>query len=313
MTASKIGGVLAPVLTAFTNRSELDVERSVIHCQWLLQNGCDSLVVFGTTSEANSCSVSERSAFLERLVSAGVHPERLMPGTGCCSLKDTIELTRQAIQLGCAGVLTLPPFYYKQISVDGLFQYFSQVIEAVSDQRLRLYLYHIPPISMVPIPLDLVEKLLDRFPETLAGVKDSSGDYASMQNFLQFAEKGFAVFSGSEEFLLPLLQTGGAGTISAAANVIPGTLQALYKGWKQPGSEQRQTAVKKISSVLRSKPLIPSLKAILAKARRDVRWKKCRPPLVALNLKEEEDLFEALDNAQFEWPEFASPLQGGKL
>jgi 4-hydroxy-tetrahydrodipicolinate synthase len=301
MTASKIGGVLAPVLTAFTNRAELDVERSLTHCQWLLQNGCDSLVVFGTTSEANSCSVSERSALLERLVAAGVHPERLIPGTGCCSLKDTIELTRQAVQLGCAGVLTLPPFYYKQISVDGLFQYFSQVIDTVNDERLRLYLYHIPPISMVPIPLDLVEKLLDRFPETLAGVKDSSGDWASMQSFLQFAEKGFDVFSGSEEFLLPLLQAGGAGTISAAANVIPGILQALYQGWKQPGSEQRQTAVKKISSVLRSKPLIPSLKAILAKARRDARWKECRPPLVALNLKEEEDLFEALDETQFDW------------
>jgi 4-hydroxy-tetrahydrodipicolinate synthase len=154
---------------------------------------------------------------------------------------------------------------------------------------------------MVPIPLDLVEKLLDRFPETLAGVKDSSGDWASMQSFLQFAEKGFDVFSGSEEFLLPLLQAGGAGTISAAANVIPGILQTLYQGWKQPGSEQRQTAVKKISSVLRSKPLIPSLKAILAKTRRDARWKECRPPLVALNLKEEEDLFEALDETQFDW------------
>jgi 4-hydroxy-tetrahydrodipicolinate synthase len=161
---------------------------------------------------------------------------------------------------------------------------------------------------MVPIPLDLVEKLLDRFPDTLAGVKDSSGDWVSIQNFLQFAEKGFDVFSGSEEFLLPLLQAGGAGTISAAANVIPGTLQTLYQSWKQPRSEQLQTAAKKISRVLRSKPLIPSLKAILAKVRRDARWKECRPPLVALNLREEEDLFEELDNAQFEWPEFASSL-----
>jgi len=304
MTASKLSGVLAPVLTAFTARAELDADRSVTHCQWLLQNGCDGLVVFGTTSEANSCSVFERYDFLEKLVSAGVQPERLMPGTGCCSLKDTIELTRQAVQLGCAGVLVLPPFYYKQVSVDGLFRYFSHVIEAVNDERLRLFLYHIPPISMVPIPLDLVERLRDRFEGIVAGVKDSSGDWAGMQTFLQFAEKGFDVFSGSEEYLLPLLQAGGAGTISAAANVIPGTLQALYQDWKPAGADQQQTAIKKISTVLRSKPLIPSLKAILAKARRDASWKDCRPPLIALSLKEEEDLFAALDNAQFEWPEF---------
>ena len=308
MTASRIRGVLAPVLSAFSDRAEFDMHRTIAHCRWLLENGCDGLVVFGTTSEANSCSVSERKTFLEKLISAGVQPDKLMPGTGCCSLNDTIELTRHAVEFGCSGVLVLPPFYYKQVSVEGLFQYFSHLIESVNDERLQLYLYHIPPISMVPIPLDLVERLLQRFQGTVVGVKDSSGDWTSMQRFLQFAEKGFDVFAGSEEYLLPLLRAGGVGTISAAANVMPGPLQMLYKIWKQPNADERQTAITKISAVLRSKPLIPGLKAILAKARGDTDWRQCRPPLIPLDAKDRQELFADLDNAQFEW----SALDSGR-
>jgi 4-hydroxy-tetrahydrodipicolinate synthase len=302
MSVSPLRGIFAPVLTAFQPDLELDIKSTIAHYQRLLQNGCDGLAVFGTTSEANSCSIAERSYLLEQLLSAGIDPKKLIVGTGCCSFKDTAELTLQATKAGCAGVLMLPPFYYKSVSNEGLFQYFSKVIETVNDNRLRVYIYHIPPYSMIPIPLDVVAKLLERFPQIVAGVKDSSGDWKSIQQFLQLTEKGFQVFTGSETYLLSTLQEGGAGTISAAANVIAGTLQALYQQWNKPGAEQKQAAINQIHKALRTKPLIPSLKSIVAKTTQRTEWKQCRPPFLALNPEEENQLFANLEYAGFSWP-----------
>ncbi len=146
---TNLRGILAPALTAVTDDFLIDEERTLAHFRWLLENGCDGSLVFGTTSEANSFSVAERKRFLERVISVGINEKQLLIGTGCCSLADSIDLTKHAVQNGCAGALTLPPFYYKQVSDEGLFQYFVSLIERVADERLRLYLYHIPPISIV--------------------------------------------------------------------------------------------------------------------------------------------------------------------
>src|SRR5574341_1211534 len=167
----RLTGVLSPVVTPFKRDFSPDPERYVRHCKWLLANGCAGLAAFGTNSEANSLSVEERMVLLETLVQSGVPADRLMPGTGMCSLTDSVRLTAHAVSLGCAGVLMLPPFYYKGMSDEGLYRSFSEVIERVGDARLRLYLYHIPPVSQVPITLALIERLLKRYPGTVAGVK----------------------------------------------------------------------------------------------------------------------------------------------
>ena len=160
-------------------------------------------MVFGTTSEANSFSVVERRRLLERAVSAGINPKQLLVGTGTCSLVDTIELTRHAIELGCAGALVLPPFYYKQVSDHGLSQYFASLIDGVADERLRLYLYHIPPVAVVSFSLELVEKLISKYPGIVAGIKDSSGDWAHTEQLIQrFGNFTFDVFPGNESYLL---------------------------------------------------------------------------------------------------------------
>src|SRR5512143_493893 len=172
----RIRGVLAPVITPVKADYTPDAERLIRHCKWILAQNC-GLAVFGTNSEANSFSVNERTAVLEALVSRGVDPTRMMPGTGCCALSDSIQLTEQAVQLGCAGVLTLPPFYYKDVSDEGLYRYYAEVVQRVGDARLRIYLYHIPPVSQVPITLSLIERLLKAYPHTVAGMKDSSADW----------------------------------------------------------------------------------------------------------------------------------------
>src|SRR6266536_2495665 len=230
----RIRGVLAPVVTPFKSDLSPDSQRLIAHCRWLLSQNC-GLAVFGTNSEANSLSMEERAMLLEELVAAGVDPSRMMPGTGCCSIMETIKLTAQAVGNGCAGVLMLPPFYYKDVTEEGLYRYFSEVVQRVGDARLKIYLYHIPPVAVIGITTGLVERLLAAYPDAIAGMKDSSGDWINTKTFLDAfavragrAVSGFDVFVGSESFLLANMRNGGAGTISATANVNPAAIQELY-------------------------------------------------------------------------------------
>ena len=284
---ARIRGVLAPVLTPFRADLSPDKERFIAHCQWLLlQNS--GLAVFGTTSEANSLAADERATLLEELVAAGVDPSRLMPGTGCCSITDTVELTSQAVKLGCAGVLMLPPFYYKGVGEEGLYRYFSEVVQRVGDPRLRIYLYHIPPVAMVGLTVGLVERLLKSYPNAIAGMKDSSGDWNNTRMFLDsFSSAGFDVFVGSESFLLANMRNGGVGTISATANVNPAAIHKLYAEWKNADADDQQTKVNVIRDAFSKKyPLISALKQGIAIYANDPAWAKVRPPLVELTGKQ---------------------------
>ena len=214
--ADRISGVLSPVVTPFKADLSPDPERFVRQCRWLLSQNV-GLAVFGTNSEANSLSVDEKIELLDGLVGAGVDQARMMPGTGCCALTDSVRLTAHAVKVGCGGVLMLPPFYYKGVSDDGLFRNFAEIIERVGEARLRVYLYHIPPVAQVPITLGLVERLLKAYPQQTAGMKDSGGDWKNTQAFLDaFARGGFDVFPGAETFLLQGMRNGGAGWTEAA-------------------------------------------------------------------------------------------------
>lgn len=297
---SLLRGVFVPVLTPFDEKRSPDTVRLERHCRWLVDQGV-GLVPFGTTSEANSLDSGERKALLEHLVEAGLDAGRMMPGTGCCSLPETVALTRHAVGLGCAGVLVLPPFYYKRVSDEGLYRHFAAVIEAVGDARLRLYLYHIPPIAQVGISVALIERLMRDFPETVVGLKDSSGDWENTRSVLE-AVRGseFRVFSGSEEFLLRVLRAGGAGCITATANVNPGPIHELYDGWEAQDAEQRQSAIDVVRGIFSGRfPLIPALKAALAEELDDPGWNNLRPPLVELSGEQRAELMEVLRQAGF--------------
>src|SRR5687768_144845 len=267
----RIEGVLSPVITPFKKDYSPDAERFVRHCKCLLKSGCAGLAVFGTNSEANSMSVGEKRKLLEALVAGGIPASTLMPGTGHCALSDSIEMTRAAVELGCAGALMLPPFYYKGVSDEGLYRNFSEVIQRVGDSRLRIYLYHIPPVSQVPITLNLIERLLKAYPGTIAGLKDSSGDWNNTKAVLdRFGKSGFDVFAGSESFLLQNMRNGGAGCITAGANVNPAQITSLYDAWQGAGADSMQKAINDIRNVLQSVPMIPALKRTIAHYSGDV-------------------------------------------
>src|SRR5207249_1176636 len=226
--------------------------------------------------------VEEKIELLDRLVAAGLDPARMMPGTGCCALPDSVRLTAHAMKVGCGGVLMLPPFYYKGLSDDGLFRSFAEVIERVGESRLRVYVYHIPPVAQVPITLGVVERLLAKYPAQIAGMKDSGGDWNNTKAFIDaFATSGFDVFAGSETFLLQNMRNGGAGCISATANVNPGLIAHLFDTWKHADADAQQAQLDVIRGIFQKFPMIPALKAAIAHHGRDASWATVRPPLVA--------------------------------
>ena len=210
-------GVLSPVVTPFDADLRPDVERLTRHCKWLLSHDC-GLAIFGTNSEGNSLSVEEKVDIVDRLIAAGVDPARMMPGTGACALPDTVKLSRHMTERGCGGVLMLPPFYYKGVSDEGIYRSIAEVIQRVGDDRLRVYLYHIPPVAQVGFSLDLIERLIRDFPGIVAGIKDSSGDWSNTKAMLDLFP-GWGVFAGNETVLLETLRNGGMGCISATCNV----------------------------------------------------------------------------------------------
>ena len=295
-------GVLSPVVTPFRRDLSPDRERFVSHCRWLLANDV-GLAVFGTNSEGNSLAVDEKIELLDTLIENGIDPGRMMPGTGCSALTDSVRLTAHAAKLGCAGVLMLPPFYYKGVSDEGLFRNFAEVIERVGDARLRIYLYNIPPVSQVAISVPLIERLLKAYPKTIAGAKDSSGDWNNTQSYLDnFAAQGFDVFPGSETFLLQGLRHGGSGCISATANVNPGPIARLFATWKDADAESQQQRLNVIRGIFASYPMIPALKAAIAHYGSDPEWTTVRPPLVELTSAQERSLIGELDAAGFAMP-----------
>jgi len=299
----RITGVLSPVVTPFGKDLAPDAVRFVRHCKWLLANGCSGLAVFGTNSEANSMSVGEKLELLEALVAGGIPPAALMPGTGHCALTDSVAMTRRAVEMGCGGVLMLPPFYYKGVSDEGLFRSFAEVIERVGDDRLRLYLYHIPPVSQVPITLGLIERLLKQYPGVVAGLKDSSGDWSNTKAVLDaFAKAGFDVFAGSEVFLLDNMRHGGKGCITATGNVNPGPIDQVYRNWQAPNADALQAGITATRKIVQKVPMIPALKAIIASYGNDPQWRTVRPPLVELARSQEEGLIAELRAAGFTMP-----------
>jgi len=303
----RITGVLSPVVTPFGKDLAPDAQRFVRHCKWLLANGCSGLAVFGTNSEANSMSVEEKLWLLEALVAGGVPPATLMPGTGHCALSDSVAMTRRAVQMGCGGVLMLPPFYYKGVSDEGLYRNFAEVIERVGDDRLRLYLYHIPPVSQVPITLALIERLLGKYPGLVAGAKDSSGDWNNTKAMLDaFGKSGFDVFAGSEVFLLDNMRHGGKGCITATGNVNPAAIDQVFRNWQSADADKLQAGITATRKIVQKVQMIPALKAIIAHFSNDPAWRTLRPPLVELERNQEEGLIAELRSSGFRMPGLAA-------
>jgi 4-hydroxy-tetrahydrodipicolinate synthase len=192
----------------------------------------------------------------------------------------------------------LPPFYYKPVTDDGLFDAYSAVIDRVADSRLRIYLYHIPQNSGVPITHGLIEKLRAAYPEIVVGIKDSAGDFANMQGMIRNFP-GFRVFSGSDAFLLDILREGGAGAITACNNICAAASAKVFANWRNDNADALQKTVNDVRTVVQQYPLVAALKEVVAESTGEAGWRRQRPPLEPLSREEAASLLAQLAASDF--------------
>jgi 4-hydroxy-tetrahydrodipicolinate synthase len=274
--------LIAPNLTPFNADYSVDTALFVQHAKSLLANGCTALAPFGTTGEALSLGMTERMTLLELMIARGIPPNQIIPGTGLCSLPDTVALSKHATGLGVAGVMTLPPFYYKDVLDEGLYAYFARFVEAVGSGDLRIYLYHIPPMAKVGLSIALVQRLAKAFPGIVVGIKDSGGDWENTSALLQQADN-FIVYPGSELQLCRALKSGAAGCITATANINALAIRRMADHASTPRAGDLEAMVDSYRKTVQPHGPIPAMKALLARRDKHEGWARLRAPLMPLD------------------------------
>ena len=299
---STLPAVLSPVLTPFKADGSPDAKALLKQCQWLEANGVGQ-AVFGTNSEANSMSAPQKMSTLTALVEGGLNSAHMMPGTGATSIDATVSMTRHAVNHKCAGVLMLPPFYYKDVTDDGLFAYYSEVIQKVGDAALQIYIYNIPPVTKITLSLSLLERLVKEYPKTVVGMKDSSGDWAYTESVIKLlAPAGFRVYAGSEVFLMRTLRAGGVGCISATANVNPKAIADVATNWHAADADQKQADLDQVRAIFSQYQMIAGMKTAVAHFSKNPEWLRVRPPLMQLNPDQQAKLLSELQKINFSMP-----------
>ncbi|MEO8058052.1 MAG: dihydrodipicolinate synthase family protein [Burkholderiales bacterium] len=293
MNRPRLRGVIAATATPLRPDFTPDLPRLAMHCRALLGNGCDAINLLGTTGEATAFSVEQRLAVMRSIGAAGLPLDRFMVGTGVCALEDTVKLTLAAAELGFAGALVLPPFYYPDVPAEGLIAHVDEIVRRAAHSRLAIYLYHIPQNTGVPWPLSLVSELRRKHPEVLVGLKDSAGDLAYSRAVARELP-GFDVFPSSEASLGNANAEGFAGCISATTNLTAPYAQAA---WSAQGTEAGAAAVRKageLRGLIAKYPLVASVKSALAAVYGDAEWSRVALPLRPLNSEQSAALAEVV-------------------
>ena len=275
-SAATLAGIWAAVLTPVDEALNPDPSLAVPYYRDLLGSGCDGINLLGTTGEATSFSVAERKSVMDAYKSAGLPMERLMVGTGAAAVTDAVALTKHASDLGFAAALVLPPFYYKGAPDDGLVTYITALVNATTAKPIPLYLYHFPAMSGLPWHVTLIRRLLEMFPQRIAGLKDSSGDMAYARSAAAISQE-FSVFPSTEACLLDARRGEFAGCISATANL---NADLCARAW-QRGDELALNEAVAIRKLFDGKALVSGVKALLAHIHGDPALARVKPPLAA--------------------------------
>ncbi len=286
-------GVYSAVATPVTPDFKPDVPRLVDHCRWLLANGCDGLAPLGTTGEANSLSLSDRTCLIAGLAESGLPMERIIFGTGSTSLGDTVTVSRAALDAGANGLLMLPPFYYRHAGEDGLFAYYSHVAERLLPQKPRIFLYHIPQMSMVSITVTLAARLREAFPGVFVGIKDSGGDFSHTQSFIREFDQ-FEAFSGSEPLAVANLKAGGWGCISATTNVSAPLVAERLSARSVDEQNRLDDQIERVRTIIANADTVSGTKSVLARLKRDPEWSRTVPPNTSLDFAATDSVMQQL-------------------
>ncbi|RDI59131.1 dihydrodipicolinate synthase family protein [Microvirga subterranea] len=281
-------GLSAAMTTPFRSDGAVDLAKLGDHARWCLENGCSSVTVFGTTGEGASIATSARGRILEALAAAGVEGRDVVFCMAASAVEEALDQGRLAHDFGCRSLLLTPPFYFKGVSDEGLFSWFSQVLEALGPAARGVILYNIPSVTQVGLSIELIGRLKQAFPGIVTGVKDSSGDWDYTQRLLA-AHGDLAILIGDERYLAEGVRRGGQGAISGLANVCPGTLLPLARDGN--GDERINRLV---DDVLRH-PVIPAVKTLVAHRTGDASWLTVRAPLATLPKAGQDRLCSAFD------------------
>lgn len=276
--STRITGIMPAAITAFNADFSLNAKGTISFYRTMLDAGCDGVVSMGTTGEANSLSFRERCTMIDAVADSGF-AGKVIAGIGCCNLPETAELGRISASAGLNALLIMPPFFYRGISDDGVFAAYAHVIEQLGPDPLPVYIYDFPKMTGIDIALETIARLRETFPGLIAGLKNSAGDFEEMKA-QDAAFDDFDVFAGSEEYLLPALQAGLAGSISAGFNAFAADGAALMGAWQSPEAEAMQMKITAKRHVLAAYPLIPASKALIGEA--DSTYRAMRPPLMPL-------------------------------
>ena len=298
MTANRLRGVIAAVPTPVTDTGSPDLERFLIQCRWALSKGCNGLNVLGTTGEATSMDKGQRMDVM-RTASSVLDPRQLMVGTGGTpALPETIELTSYAAELGYAGALILPPYYFKPVSDDGLFAYFSRILDSLPSSDFGIYLYNIPQFTGIVFSEDLIHRLVKAHADRIYGLKDSSGDLDYARS-IQARFPHMDIFPGDESVLPEARESGFAGCISASVNLTATLAGRVWEQGKRSTAKDR-TNLARLRKEIVSVPLVPCVKALIGIRENDPAWTTVLPPLTKLSSEQMSQARKIADTLGFE-------------
>ena len=290
-------GIYTASLTPLTSSYEPNLPALVSHVEQLFESGSDGVAILGSTGEANSLTIEQRLDIIS-YCGRTLAPERLMMGTGSCALQDAILLTQASIEAGVFSVLVIPPFYYKPQSDESVIRYYSELISSVDDSRLRIIFYNFPKLSGYNFSTEILQEFKERFGDIAAGIKDSSGNWENMLSITNNVPD-FMVYSGTETLLLNILREGGAGCITASANLLAPECQLVYQAWRndqQNTAEQVQKELTVLRKALESYQFVSELKGLMAEHTGSEHWQEMLPPFIPLLPSQVRELSEKIND-----------------
>jgi len=282
----KISGVYGAAITPIINNFSVNKDLYLRHCQSLMKNGLDGLVLFGTNGESSSFSIDQKKDTIQFLLDNRIDPKVLITGCGAPSLEEAIQSTKFSEKIGVKASLLLPPFYFKNVTDEGVINYYRHVIEETGNSDFKFLLYNIPQQSGVTINFNIIEALLKLYPNNVVGLKDSTGNLDNMLKTIKFFNE-FAVFCGNGALALHTSRRGGAGAITGDANITAKLLSFIIHNYKKENSienfQDLQTLLEKIRNVLGTHEQVSLLKAYYSVADNLPEWNQLMPPLVRIN------------------------------
>ena len=293
MTTLNQFGLSCALALPLAGTFDIDFTRLVAHAQRCLASGCSSVTVFGTTGEGASISLAEREQILAALAESGIGMNQVIGGVTASSVGDAVAQARLVMERGCRAALVAPPFYFKDLTDDGLSNWFSRFCEKLDEERIKVILYHIPSVTATPLSVRLISRLRESFPRTIQGIKDSGSDWSYTEALLK-SHNDLAILIGNERHLAAGVRLGASGAISGLANLLPEILLRIIETGRD---DNRITSL--ATEILRF-PVIPAIKVLLAYRDNNPAWATPRPPLVRLSKADATSLLLAFDRARSE-------------